>query len=65
MVNNETDEARRTLSELNKARIALRRINYLSKTISGDDIYLQEIFKISNEILEREKKHDKRSEWTW
>lgn len=46
--------------ELNKTKVALRRINFLSKRFCNENPYLDEIFKISQEVLQYNKgvEHD-------
>lgn len=43
--------AKDMLKELNVATVALRRINFLSKTFGGKNFYLSEIEKISKDAL--------------
>lgn len=43
--------AKELLNELKVVKVALRRVNFLSKTFNKDNIYLQEIAQISGEAL--------------
>lgn len=45
--------AKSILKELGLATVALRRINFLSTTFNSENIHLQEIAKISGEILNK------------
>lgn len=46
--------AKAILKELNLATVALRRINFLSKTFNTESLHLKEIAKISGDILNKE-----------